>query len=196
MDVDPGGTGDLRQLSDRHRRSSPASIRHPRHVVDAAMIGADVVTPAPRRFSRNCCWHPLTRSRAGAVPGGLEQARGAREGVGLTYSSASPSATPPRPCRPVGGPGGRVGLWRRAVASPYGGRAGAGPRHPERALAELPRPPGPMPTSSARRSTRSGIRHDVMAHIHHLGEQAPAAAAVHPPRRDERVRHGPMPTSS
>ena len=33
------------------------------------------------------------------------------------------------------------------------------------------------------------FRHDVMAHVHAFGDVAPAAQAVHPPRRDERVRH-------
>ena len=33
------------------------------------------------------------------------------------------------------------------------------------------------------------FRHDVMAHVHAFGDQAPAARAVHPPRRHQRVRH-------
>ena len=34
------------------------------------------------------------------------------------------------------------------------------------------------------------FRHDVMAHVHAFGDVAPGGEAVHPPRRDQRVRHG------
>src|SRR3989454_9127472 len=42
-------------------RSLAASIRHPRHVVEAAMIGADVAT-LPPDVLRKLLLHPLTRS--------------------------------------------------------------------------------------------------------------------------------------
>ena len=44
-------------------------------------------------------------------------------------------------------------------------------------------------TSRRRRTYERRFRHDVMAHVHAFGDVAPAARAVHPPRRDQRVRH-------
>src|SRR6266480_4271634 len=89
-----------------------ASMRHPRHVVEAAMIGADVAT-LPPDVLKKLLLHPLTDRELGVDV-------------------------------------------------------------PERALAELRAHLDDADLDRAAEHEKR-IRHDVMAHIHHLGEQAPAA---------------------
>src|SRR5256886_12473788 len=56
---------------------------------------------------------PAHRPRAGAVPRGLEQARGAREGAGLTYSSPLSQRYASPAMQALWGERRRIGLWRR-----------------------------------------------------------------------------------
>src|SRR5712692_5222097 len=143
-----------------------ASIRHPRHVVDAAMIGADVAT-LPPDVLKKLLLHPLTDR-------GLEQARGAREGLGLTYSSPLSQRYASPAMQALWGDRRRIGLWRRLWLALMEVERELGLDIPERALAELR---GHLDDADLERAAEheKRIRHDVMAHIHHLGEQAPAA---------------------
>ena len=68
----------------------------------------------------------------------------------------------------------RVGLWRRLWLALMEAQRELGLDIPERALAELrAHLDDADPERAAELEKR--LRHDVMAHIHHLGEQAPAA---------------------
>ena len=59
-----------------------ASLRHPMHVVDAALAGADIAT-MPLRRVHEAREAPTDRSRPGEVPGRLEQAPERAEGRGI-----------------------------------------------------------------------------------------------------------------
>ena len=101
----------------------------------------------------------------------------------------SPSATRRRRCSSSGRRSTRHGLWRRLWLALAEARAGA-----RRARSRTRRSRRCARTSTTSTSTRSRayerrFRHDVMAHVHAFGDVAPAARGVHPPRRDERVRH-------
>src|SRR5438876_7735755 len=70
----------------------------------------------------------------------------------------------------------RVGLWRRLWLALMEVQQELGLDIPDRALAELrAHLDDADPERAAEHEKR--LRHDVMAHIHHLGEQAPAARA-------------------
>ena len=68
----------------------------------------------------------------------------------------------------------RIGLWRRLWLALLEAQGELGVDVPERALAELR---SHLDDADLDRATEheKRLRHDVMAHIHHLGEQAPAA---------------------
>ncbi|HYL20413.1 MAG TPA: adenylosuccinate lyase [Gemmatimonadales bacterium] len=68
----------------------------------------------------------------------------------------------------------RIGLWRRLWLALMEAQRELGLDVPERALAELR---AHLDDADLERATEheKRLRHDVMAHIHHLGEQAPAA---------------------
>lgn len=54
--------GDIRTIYDNYKYSTQilaASVRHPRHIIDAAMVGADVCT-APYKVIMQLYSHPLT----------------------------------------------------------------------------------------------------------------------------------------
>src|SRR5439155_18291727 len=75
-----------------------ASIRHPRHVVEAAMIGADVVT-LPADVLKKLLLHPLTdRGLDQFLNDWSELAARAKASVCAT-SRRSRRGTPPRRCR-------------------------------------------------------------------------------------------------
>src|SRR6184192_4340540 len=137
-----------------------ASIRHPRHVVEAAMIGADVAT-LPPDVLKKLLLHPLTD-------------RGSREGLGLTYSSPLSQRYASPAMQALWGERRRIGLWRRLWLALMEVERELGADIPERALAELR---AHLDDADLERVAEheKRIRHDVMAHIHHLGEQAPTA---------------------
>src|SRR3989475_2531927 len=70
----------------------------------------------------------------------------------------------------------RIGLWRRLWLALMEAERELGVEIPERALAELR---AHLDDADLERAAdhEKRLRHDVMAHIHHLGEQAPAARA-------------------
>src|SRR5439155_633964 len=110
----------------------------------------------------------------GAVPGGLEQAGGAREGRRLTYLSPLGQRYASPAMQALWGERRRVGLWRRLWLALMEAQQELGLDIPDRALAELrAHLDDADPERAAEHEKR--LRHDVMAHIHHLGEQAPAA---------------------
>jgi adenylosuccinate lyase len=68
----------------------------------------------------------------------------------------------------------RIGLWRRLWLALLETQAELGLAAPERALAELRAHLDDADLERAAEHEKR-VRHDVMAHLHHLGEQAPAA---------------------
>jgi adenylosuccinate lyase len=68
----------------------------------------------------------------------------------------------------------RIGLWRRLWLALMEAQRELGVAVPERALAELRSHLDDADLERAAEHEKR-LRHDVMAHIHHLGEQAPAA---------------------
>ncbi|HVH68976.1 MAG TPA: adenylosuccinate lyase [Gemmatimonadales bacterium] len=68
----------------------------------------------------------------------------------------------------------RIGLWRRLWLALMEGERELGLDIPERAVAELRAHLDDADLERAAEHEKR-LRHDVMAHIHHLGEQAPAA---------------------
>ena len=98
-----------------------ASLRHPMHVIDAALAGADIATHAVRRLHQ-AGEASTDRSRPGEVPGRLDQAPERVEGRGIASwirpqteapsrgnsspsCSRSPSASASRVRRSCGRPG-------------------------------------------------------------------------------------------
>ena len=69
----------------------------------------------------------------------------------------------------------RIGLWRRLWLALAESRAGAGPRHPRRGARRRCGRTWTTPTSAAAARYERRFRHDVMAHVHAFGDQAPAA---------------------
>jgi adenylosuccinate lyase len=106
----------------------------------------------------------------------LEQARGAREGAGLTYSSPLSQRYASPAMQALWGERRRIGLWRRLWLALMEVERELGLDIPERALVELR---AHLDDADLERAAEyeKRLRHDVMAHIHHLGEQAPAARA-------------------
>src|SRR5213078_3942434 len=114
------------------------------------------------------------RPRARAVSRGLEPAGGAREGRGLTYLSPLGQRYASPAMQALWGERRRIGLWRRLWLALMEAEQELGLDIPDRALAELrTHLDDADPERAAEHEKR--LRHDVMAHIHHLGEQAPAA---------------------
>src|SRR5256885_77922 len=119
---------------------------------------------------------PAHRPRARAVSRGLEPAGGAREGRGLTYLSPLGQRYASPAMQALWGERRRIGLWRRLWLALMEAQRELGLDIPDRALAELrAHLDDADPERAAEHEKR--LRHDVMAHIHHLGEQAPAARA-------------------
>src|SRR6266566_1833289 len=108
---DPRGAGDFRQLPDRHRdprRLDAASAARGGGGHDRRRRGH----AAPRR-PEEAVAASAHRSGAGAVPGRLEQVGGAREGLGLTYSSPLSQRYASPAMQSLWGERRRIGLWRR-----------------------------------------------------------------------------------
>src|SRR5213076_1544648 len=169
---DPRGARHLRQLPDRHR--NPGGLDPPS--APRGGSGDDRGGrrhPAPRRPEKAAA-ASAHRPRAGAVPRRLEQARGAREGAGLTYSSPLSQRYASPAMQALWGERRRIGLWRRLWLALMEVERELGADIPERALAELR---AHLDDADLERVAEheKRIRHDVMAHIHHLGEQAPTA---------------------
>ena len=82
----------------------------------------------------------------------------------------------------------RVGLWRRLWLALAEAERELGLDIPERAIPRCARI-STTSTSPRPRAYERRFRHDVMAHVHAFGDAAPAARAVHPPRRHQRLRH-------
>src|SRR5207245_2677004 len=117
---------------------------------------------------------PAHRPRAGAVPRRLEQVGGAREGCALTYSSPLSRRYASPAMQALWGERRRIGLWRRLWLALMEAERELGLVVPERALTELRTHLDDADLERAAEHEKR-LRHDVMAHIHHLGEQAPAA---------------------
>src|SRR5207247_5345203 len=129
---------------------------------------------APPRRPEEAVVASAHRSRAGAVPGRLEQVGGTREGLGLTYSSPLSQRYASPAMQALWGERRRIGLWRRLWLALMEVERELGVEIPERALAELRAHLGDADVERDAAHEKR-IDHDVMAHIHHLGEQAPAA---------------------
>src|SRR2546427_2220400 len=129
--------------------------------------------PAPRR-PEEAAAASAHGSRVGAVPGRLEHVGGAREGLGLTYSSPLSQRYASPAMQALWGERRRIGLWRRLWLALMEVERELGADIPERALAELR---AHLDAADLERAAEheKRIRHDVRGHIHHLGEQAPAA---------------------
>src|SRR2546425_219387 len=169
---DSRGQGDLRQLRNRDRdprRVDPAPAarggggddRSGRR--DAAARGAAQAAAAPAHG-------PWPRP----VPRRLEQAGRPRQGRRLTYLSPLSLRYASPAMQALWGERRRIGLWRRLWLALMGGERELGVDIPERAVADLR---AHLDDADLERAAEyeKRIRHDVMAHIHHLGEQAPAA---------------------
>src|SRR3989454_513941 len=169
---DPRGPGDLRQLPDRDgdpRGLDPSPAPRRRGGDDRRRRG----DAASRRLEEAAA-APAHRPRARAVPRGLEQAGGAREGRRLTYVSPLGQRYASPAMQALWGERRRIGLWRRLWLALMEAERELGLDIPDRALAELrAHLDDADPERAAEHEKR--LRHDVMAHIHHLGEQAPAA---------------------
>src|SRR5256886_4133091 len=76
------------------------------------------------------------RSRAGAVPGRLEQVGGTREGLGLTYSSPLSQRYASPAMQSLWGERRRIGLWRRLWLALMEVERELGADIPERARSE------------------------------------------------------------
>jgi len=104
----------------------------------------------------------------------LEPAGGAREGRGLTYLSPLGQRYASPAMQALWGERRRIGLWRRLWLALMEAERELGLDIPDRALAELRAHLDDADLERAAEHEKR-LRHDVMAHIHHLGEQAPAA---------------------
>jgi adenylosuccinate lyase len=78
--------------------------------------------------------------------------------------------------------------WRRLWLALAEAEQELGLEIPDAALAAMrAQPRDHRPDRAAELEKR--LRHDVMAHVHHFGEVAPAAKGGDPSRRDQRLRH-------
>src|SRR5207249_3723962 len=112
--------------------------------------------------------------RARTVPRRLEQPRRAGEGPGLTYTSPLSTRYASPAMQALWGERRRIGLWRRLWLALMEGEKELGLEIPDAAIAELRAHLDDADLDKAADYERR-LRHDVMAHIHHLGDQAPAA---------------------
>src|SRR3989442_1727550 len=109
-----------------------------------------------------------------SVPRRLEQAGRAREGRSVTYLSPLSLRYASPAMQALWGERRRIGLWRRLWLALMEGQRELGLAIPDDALRQLrAHLDDADPDRAAEHEKR--LRHDVMAHIHHLGEQAPAA---------------------
>src|SRR5256886_17360907 len=169
---DPRGAGHLRQLpardGDPGRLDPPPPSRGGGG--DDRRGRGDAAPGRPQKAAAASAHRP----RARAVSRGLEPAGGAREGRGLTYLSPLGQRYASPAMQALWGERRRIGLWRRLWLALMEAQRELGLDIPDRALAELrAHLDDADPERAAEHEKR--LRHDVMAHIHHLGEQAPAA---------------------
>ena len=94
----------------------------------------------------------------------------------MTYSSPLSQRYASPAMQPLWGERRRIGLWRRLWLALMEVERELGLDIPERALTELRAHLDDADLDRAAEHEKR-LRHDVMAHIHHLGEQAPAARA-------------------
>jgi len=92
----------------------------------------------------------------------------------LTYSSPLSQRYASPAMQTLWGERRRIGLWRRLWLALMEAEKELGLDIPERALAEMREHVDDADLERAAEHEKR-LRHDVMAHIHHLGEQAPAA---------------------
>src|SRR5206468_3668214 len=114
------------------------------------------------------------RSRTRSVPERLEQAGRARQGLGLSYVSPLSTRYAAPAMQALWSERRRIGLWRRLWLALMEGQRELGMDIPAAALAELRAHLDDADLDRAAEHEKR-LRHDVMAHIHHLGDQAPAA---------------------
>src|SRR5439155_11401373 len=169
---DSRGQGDLRQLRNRDRdprRVDPAPAARGgggddrRGRRDAAARGAAQAAAAPAHG-------PWPRP----VPRRLEQAGRPRQGRRLTYLSPLSLRYASPAMQALWGERRRIGLWRRLWLALMEGQRELGLAIPDDALRQLRAHLDDAELDRAAEHERR-LRHDVMAHIHHLGDQAPAA---------------------
>src|SRR5207244_3658720 len=129
---------------------------------------------AARRRPQEAAAASAHRPRARAVPRGLEPAGGAREGRGLSYVSPLGQRYASPAMQALWGERRRIGLWRRLWLALMEAERELGLDIPERALTEVRAHLDDADLERAAEHEKR-LRHDVMAHIHHLGDQAPTA---------------------
>src|SRR6266581_2779984 len=163
----------------RHLRQLPARDGDPRRVDPAPAArggGGDDRRgrrhPAPRR-AQEAAPAPAHRPRPRAVPGRLEHAGRPRQGRGLTYVSPLGQRYASPAMQALWGGRRRIGLWRRLWLALMETEKELGLEIPPQALDELRSHLDDADLERAAEHEKR-LRHDVMAHIHHLGEQAPA----------------------
>jgi len=108
-----------------------ASIRHPRHVVEAAMIGADVATLPPDVLKKRCCIRSPIAGWSSSWPTGASWRHARRPRFDVQLAPLQRYAS--RQCRPCGGSGGGSGCgdgcgspsWRASGSWASTSRAGA-----------------------------------------------------------------------
>jgi transaldolase len=131
-----------------------ASIRHPRHVVEAAMIGADVAT-LPPDVLKKLLLHPLTDRGLEQFLADWSKLVARAKAAVLTGSRRSRRATPPRRCKRCG-----ASVDASVCGAGYGSRSW----WPRRSSASRSRTPGSSscasiwttPISTRPRSTSAG----------------------------------------
>src|SRR5207245_5811828 len=114
------------------------------------------------------------RSRPRSVPRRLEQAGRAGEGSGLSWVSPLSTRYASPAMQALWGERRCIGLWRQLWLALKEGEKELGLDIPDAALAQLRAHLDDADLEKAAEYERR-LRHDVMAHIHHLGDQAPAA---------------------
>src|SRR5439155_3681385 len=182
---------DRRRGPGRHGRD-PRSPRHLRQLrpADRDPRGLDP-TPPPcggsghdRRGRRDAAAGrleeaaaaPAHRPRARPVPERLEQARRPRQGRSVSWESPLGSRYASPAMQSVWGERRRIGLWRRLWLALMEAQRDLGLDIPAEAITQLRAHLDDVDLAKAADHEKR-LRHDVMAHIHALGDQAPAARA-------------------
>src|SRR5439155_1797911 len=182
---------DRRRGPGRHGRD-PRSPRHLRQLrpADRDPRGLDP-TPPPcggsghdRRGRRDAAAGrleeaaaaPAHRPRARPVPERLEQARRPRQGRSVSWESPLGSRYASPAMQSLWGERRRIGLWRRLWLALMEAQRDLGLDIPAEAITQLRAHLDDVDLAKAADHEKR-LRHDVMAHIHALGDQAPAARA-------------------
>src|SRR5205814_5699734 len=131
---------------------------------------------AAARGSQKAADASAHRSRARAVSCRLEQAGRAREGSGLNWVSPLSARYASPAMQGLWGERRRIGLWRRLWLALMEAEKDLGVGISDEAVNQLRSHLDDADLDKAAEYEKR-LRHDVMAHIHHLGEQAPAARA-------------------